>query len=66
MKQFMHRLTLHERRTKRTDFLNSLRVLLVPAYAQVWFVKTDRRIMGADIGTSTNICYTESTRLRNV
>jgi hypothetical protein len=32
-------------------FLNSLRVLLVPAYAQVCFVKTDRRIMRADIGT---------------
>ena len=35
-----------ERRTKRTAFLNSLRVLLVQAYAQVCYVETDRRIIG--------------------
>ena len=46
--------------------MNSLRVLLVPAYAQVCLAETERRIMEADIGTSTNICYTEFTRLRNV
>jgi len=61
MKQFMHRLTLHE-----DSLLNSLRVLLVPSHAQARLVKTDRRIRRADIGTSTNIWYTELTRLRNV
>lgn len=46
-------------------FLNSLRVLLVPAPAQVCFVNTERRIMGADIGTSTIVCYNEFRRFRN-
>ena len=50
----------------RAAFLNSLRVLLVPAYAQVCFVKTERRIMGVEIGTSTIVCYTEFRRFRNV
>jgi len=31
--------------------------------AQVYRVKSDRRIIGADVGTLTNICYTELTRL---
>jgi len=30
--------------------------LLVPAYAQVYFVKTDRKIIGLS-GTTANICY---------
>jgi hypothetical protein len=60
------RVTLQERRTKRTALLNSLRVLLVPAYAQVCFMKTERKIMGADIVTSTIVCYTECIRFRNV
>lgn len=45
------------------DLLNSLRVLHSRVHAQVYRVKSDRRIIGADVGTSTNICYTELTRL---
>jgi len=38
------RLTFH---VSRTAVENSLRVLLVPGYSQVCFVKTDRGIIGA-------------------
>ena len=40
--------------------------LLVPAQAQVCFVKTDRKSIGGGIGTSAIVCYTEVIYSRNV
>ena len=57
---------VQERLAEKTAFLNGLRVLLVPAYSQVYLVKTERRIMEADIGPATIVCYNEFKRFRNV